>query len=172
MLIRETITEHLGTAVHRLAHVPECRRENASSQSFLINVIYTDPEATGVALRAAESLANSLGSTICLQALVCVPYHISLATPTTSISHISRVLAGVVERFGSTACTHILQIHVCRSRIETLLRNLQPSSLVVIGGRRRLWPTWESRMLKAVRAEGHSVVFVDHKTGRSDARWS
>jgi len=80
-----------------------------------------------------------------------------------SIQFLKRLIGDLVERVGSERSEYVLHIYLCRSRIETLLQVLRPPSLLVIGGRRRLWPTAESRLSKAAISAGHSVAFVDAK---------
>jgi len=44
---------------------------------------------------------------------------------------------------------------------EALGVALGPSSLVVVGGRRRWWPTAAGRLCRLLEAHGHYVLFVD-----------
>lgn len=171
MLIAETITKHLGMAAQRPAQTPTTRQSSPIDPSFSVDVVYTEPEATGASLRAAALLAQDLHATIHLRALICVPRQLSLADPPVSISYFGQLLGDLVERFGSAPLEHVLHIYICRSRIETLLGVLGPASLVVVGGRRRPWPTPESRLSKAAYAAGHSVAFVDPKACCPEVRW-
>jgi hypothetical protein len=52
-------------------------------------------------------------------------------------------------------------MYLCRDSSETLLAVLKPRSLVVIGGRRRWWPTREERLAKKLRGAGHEVIFAE-----------
>lgn len=163
----EHIAEHFGRPTQSSL---QTSGRTAHEQSFSVNVIYTDPAATALALQAAEALAQDLQATIHVQAVVCVPHRLSLEYPLVSIPFLGRLLRDIVEQVGSTTCQYILHIYACRSRIDTLLRVLRSSSLVVIGGRRRLWPTAETRPSKVVAAAGYSVAFVDLKAFRIEAR--
>ena len=126
-----------------------------------INVVYTGPEATAAAFRVAEALARGLEATVHVRAAVSVPYHLSVSNPLISLSFLQQLLCGIIERFASTTRQYVLHVYLCRNRIETLLKVLRPSSVLVIGGRRRLWPTAEGRLSKAAISAGHSVAFVD-----------
>ncbi len=163
----EHIAEHFGRPAQ--ASLQTSGRA-AHEQSFSVNVVYTDPAATALALQAAEALARDLQATIHLRAVVSVPRRLSIDNPPISTSFLVRLLRELVERFGSAARQYVLHIYVCRNRIDTLLRVLRPSSLIVIGGRRRIWPTAESRLSKAVAAAGHSVAFVNLTARRIEAR--
>ena len=156
----EHIAEHFGRAARPS---PDSTSSDGQVQSLSVNVIYTEPEGTAAALRAAESLARDLEATIHVRAMVCVPQRLPINCSNISISFLERLLCELVERFGSATCKYVVHIYVCRSRIDTLLRVLRPSSLLVIGGRRKLWPTAASRLAKTVSGAGHIVAFADLK---------
>lgn len=158
----EQIAEHLGRPIRSSL---ESTRIAGSPESLSVNVVYTEPGATGAALRLAESLARGLDATIHVRAIVSVPSRLSIDQPPVSVSFLKRLISEGVERFGSPACKYVLHMYLCRSRIETLLNVLRPSSLVVIGGRQRLWPTAESRLSKLLGRAGHHVAFFDLNTG-------
>jgi hypothetical protein len=124
-------------------------------------VVYTCPETTLPALRAVDSLARDLSVTVHIRAMVAVPRQLAIDFGLNSVQFVKRFLSDLVERVGSRHCEYVLHIYLCRSRVETLLRVLQPSSLLVIGGRRRLWPTAERRLAEAAISAGHRVAFVD-----------
>jgi hypothetical protein len=56
-----------------------------------------------------------------------------------------------------------LHLYLCRDRVWALSQVLKPNSLVVIGGRKRWWPTAEARMARALQDKGYRVVFVDSR---------
>lgn len=126
-----------------------------------INVVYTGPDTTLPALRAVDSLARDLSATVHIRAMVTVPRQLAMDFAFTSVQFVKGLLTDLVERVGSGHCEYVLHIYLCRSRVETLLRVLRPSSLLVIGGRRRLWPTAARRLAKAAVSAGHSVAFID-----------
>jgi hypothetical protein len=126
-----------------------------------VNVIYTEPKATNGALNVAESLAEGLGAAIRLRAAISVPLRLGLDQCPVSIPFMEELLAGLVgERNG---CEHTVHLYVCRDAMQTLLREMKPKSIVVVGGRRRWWPTATSRLERVLRTKGHRVVFVDLK---------
>ena len=159
------IAEHFGKPIKGRADRWGAR------ESISLNVLYTNPEATAIA-PANCRITVSRSSSDYPRASYSVQFHI--ASRSTILSYplhfLARLLREIVERFGSAARQYVLHIYVCRSRIDTLLRVLRPSSLVVIGGRRRIWPTAETRLSKAVAAAGHSVAFVDLKACQAEAR--
>jgi hypothetical protein len=38
---------------------------------------------------------------------------------------------------------------------------LSPRSLVIVGGRKRRWPTAEERLARQLRRNGHEVIFTE-----------
>jgi len=54
-----------------------------------------------------------------------------------------------------------VHIYLCRDRFETLASVLSPRSIVVLGGRKRWWPTREKSLASKLRKAGHEVVFKE-----------
>jgi hypothetical protein len=52
-------------------------------------------------------------------------------------------------------------VYFCHDRVDTLVRVLAPHSLVVIGGRKRWWPTAETHLARRLRRSGHEVIFTE-----------
>lgn len=130
-----------------------------------VNVIFTDPQATVAALKAAGSLARDLGACIRVQAPIAVPYRVPLDKPPVSAGFIEKLLSDLVCRLELDAFEPVVQLYLCRDSIETLSQVLSPNSLVVIGGRKHWWPTAERRTAQALRSKGHRVLFIGLKTG-------
>ena len=132
---------------------------------FEVNVIFTDPQATVAALKAAGSLARDLGACIRVRAAISVPYALPLDEPPVSLPFTERLLSNLVGRLEQDDFQPTIDLYLCRNQVETLLRVLKPNSLVVIGGQKHWWPTVERRMANALRSEGHRVVFIGLKRG-------
>ncbi len=123
-----------------------------------VAVIFTSVDATLAALRKAGALANRLRGRITLLVPQVVPYPLPLTSPPVLLDWNEkrfRVLAGE-----SPIETTIL-IYLCRDRLETLSTVLSSRSLVVVGGRKRWWPTAEQRLAQKLRRAGHEVVFTE-----------
>ena len=130
-----------------------------------VNLIFTNRQATVCALETVESLARDLGACIRLRAAIVVPYPLPVDEPPVSIPFLEHSLCdliGRLERHGFEASAHL---YVCRDREKALLQVLKRNALVVIGGKKRWWPTAASRLAKVLRSKGHRVVFVDYKRG-------
>ena len=139
--------------------------EPSSLGTLEVNVIFTDARATGAALRAATRLARDLAASIRLRAAIAVPCLLPLDHPQISIPFTEEVLSGLVSRFAQNSLDITAHLYLSRNRIETFLQILQPNSLVVIAGRKRPWPTAESRIVKRLQSEGHRVVFIPFRRG-------
>lgn len=138
--------------------------EEQSPGQLEVNVIFTNPEATALALKYAASFATDLTGRIRLRAAIVVPLQLPFDQPPVSISFMERLLSDLVCRMkdASRATVHL---YLCRNRLQTLLQVLSPNSLVIIGGRKRWWPTTESRTVKVLQSKGHRVVFVSLRRG-------
>jgi hypothetical protein len=148
---------------HSTALVTQETIPGADSDQLEVNVIFTDEETTAGALKSAESLAKGLGACIRLRAAIVVPFRLSLDQPPVSVRFMEQRLCKLVDQWEQEGPDPSIHLYVCRDRIEAMLLVLRPNSLVVIGDRKRWWPTAMSRMAGILRAKGHRVVVVDVK---------
>jgi hypothetical protein len=125
-----------------------------------VNVIFTDPLATAAALRSADVMARDLGCCIHLRAVVAVPVQLPLDQPMVPVPFFEQLLRNLARELETDTSEPIVSVYLCRDRVRTLLEILRPNSLVVIGGRKRPWPTRESRTARTLQSAGHRVVFV------------
>ena len=54
-----------------------------------------------------------------------------------------------------------MQVYLCRDRNQTIRQALIPNSIVVIGSRKRWWPTREQWLASLLRRDGHQVIVLD-----------
>jgi hypothetical protein len=128
-----------------------------------VNVIFTDLQETAAALKFAQSFATELGAHISLRAAVAVPFRLPLDQPPVSVAFLQDVMRKLVAQLHREAFDPTLHLYLCRDRVSALSQVLKPNSLVVIGGRKRWWPTAETRMARALQDKGYRVVFVDSR---------
>jgi hypothetical protein len=133
----------------------------AGSEPLEVNVIYTERRATAAALKAAATLAHGLGACICLRAAIAVPLRLPLDQSPVSVPFMEQLLRDLVCQAGPDGSEHTVHLYVCRDWLGTLLQVLKPNSLVVVGGRKRWWPTRASQVARALQAKGHRVAFVE-----------
>jgi len=126
-----------------------------------VNVIFTDWQETAAALKFAQSFARGLGARISLRAAIAVPFQLPIDQPAVSVPFLEQVMRKLVAQLSREAFDPTVHLYLCRDLVWALSQVLKPNSLVVIGGRKRWWPTAETRMARALRDKGYRVVFVD-----------
>jgi hypothetical protein len=132
---------------------------------FEVNLIFTNQQATRCALETVESLARDLGAYIRLRATIVVPYSLPVDEPSVSIPFMERSLFDLISRLERDGFHATAHLYLCRDREKALLQVLEPNALVVVGGKKRWWPTDATRLARAIRSAGHRVVFVDSRRG-------
>jgi|SRR5580704_4065409 hypothetical protein len=123
-----------------------------------ISVVFTSVDATLTALKQAGSLANRLGAHITLVVPQIVPAHLPLDSPPVLIDWNEKRFRTIAS---DSPVETTVQIFLCRDRWETLSSVLKPHSLIVVGGKKRWWPTSESCLANKLRKAGHEVIFTE-----------
>jgi hypothetical protein len=124
-----------------------------------ISVVFTSVNPTLAALQKAAGLATRLAARITLLAPQVVPYPRPLEGSPESVCQARRFHVNTED--GPIEMK--VQLYPCRDRVQALISVLKPHSLVVLGGRKRWWPTWETRLAKTLRRAGHEVIFAEAK---------
>ena len=148
------LERHLAPATGRPAQPATEEAERALN----IAVVFTSVEWTLMALRKAGDLASRLNARITLVVSQVVPYPLPLASPPVLLDWNERRFHVIASETPVETRVHI---YLCRDRFDTLKAVLTPGSLVVLGGRRRWWPTAEERLANRLRQAGHHVVFTE-----------
>ncbi len=125
-----------------------------------ISVVFTSVDATLTALKEAGNLAGNLGGRITLIVPQIVPYPLPLTSPPVLVDFNERRLRVLASQ---CRVETRVSIYLCRNPLETLESVLRPHSLVVIGSRKRWWPTAEKRLAKNLRRFGHQVVVTERE---------
>jgi hypothetical protein len=127
-----------------------------------VSVVFTSVDATLAALREARCLlgtqAGGLGGHITLIVPQIVPYPLPLDSAPVLVDFNERRLRVIAG--GSRIETRVC-IYLCRDSLETLKSVLKPHSLVVLGSRKRWWPTAEKRLAAKLRGAGHEVIVTE-----------
>jgi hypothetical protein len=125
-----------------------------------IFVIFTDHSGTLAALRMADHLGEKLDARLRLLMLYEVPYALPLTRPAVNV----RVLEGQLFTFVSKTPVNVAaHIYLCRDKYRTVRLILKPRSIVILGGRRRWWPTAEHRLASVLKKDGHHVIFAESR---------
>jgi hypothetical protein len=123
-----------------------------------ISVVFTSVDATLAALKEAGNLAGSLGGRITLIVPQIVPYPLPLASPPVLVDFNERRLRVIAS---DCRVETRVSVYLCRDPLETLKSVLKPHSLVVVGSRKKWWPTAEKRLAAHLRRAGHEVVVTE-----------
>ena len=123
-----------------------------------ITVVFTSVESTLTALKEAGVLANKLNARITLVVPQVVPYPLPLESPPVLIEFNERRFRVLASQ--SPVETSV-RIYLCRDGLQTLTSLLRPGSLVVLGGRKRWWPTREKTLARHLSHAGHEVIFTE-----------
>ena len=123
-----------------------------------VYVVYTSTEETFAALRIAGGFANALNVPLILVHCRTVPYPLAVDSPT----GVSPIQADeFLERLRVERIDVLSRVYLCRDDRRAIGTALNLPSLVVVGGRRRLWRTKAESWRRALEAAGHYVVFVE-----------
>jgi hypothetical protein len=123
-----------------------------------VSVVFTSAGATLAALKQAGDLARNLGGHITLIVPQVVPYPLPLISPPVLVDFNERRLRVIAS--GCRVETRIC-VYLCRDPLETLQSVLKPHSVVVVGSRKRWWPTKEKRLAAKLRSAGHEVIVTE-----------
>lgn len=137
---------------------PEREAPARSEARLNIDVVFTSVDATLAALRKAADLASRLDARITLLVPQVVPYPLPLESPPVLFDWNERRFRVIAEQCSVETS---VRLYLCRDRVQTLCTVLQPHAFVVLGGRRRWWPTPDSRLARTLRRAGHEVIFAE-----------
>ena len=140
-------------------HPAQPTREE-TDQQLNIAVVFTSVESTLAALKEAGNLANSLGARITLVVPQVVPFPLPLETPPVLVEFNENRFRVMASQSPVETSVHI---YLCRDRFETLTAALKPGSIVVLGGRKRWWPTKDEALVRQLQRAGYEVLFKETK---------
>ena len=150
-LVFERIVVPAGARAERLERPqPDARLDVA--------VVFTSADATIVALKRAGTLADSLNARVLLMVPQVVPFPLPLDSPPVLIDFNEKRFREIAS---ASPIETAVRIYLCRDSFEALTAALKPPSLVVVGGRKRWWPTAEEILARKLRRAGHEVVFAE-----------
>jgi hypothetical protein len=125
-----------------------------------VSVLFTDAEHARPALRLAGRLAQGLNAHINLVVVKEVPLAFPVDRPPVTIRFTERRLSEFVSEGVQGPLDTTVQLCYCRDKRQALACVLKPKSLVIIGGRKRRWPTTEESVAKFLVSKGHRVIFA------------
>src|SRR4051812_6027488 len=114
---------------------PEIR--TGSVEPLDIVVPYTTPKLTRLALKKAEELASELPSRIRVLRMQRVPFPLEIQDSPVSLDVLREQTRQVARGIKASE----IQIYLTRDPEETLIKTLQPDSILVIATKKRWWRT-------------------------------
>jgi hypothetical protein len=131
--------------------------EAGSGFGLEVNVLVTRERATLSALKRAGHLSHQLGARIKVIVPQIVPFPLQLTRPTIQPEFMARKARAIVD------CSILqaeIRVCLCRRPLDAVISVLKPHSLILVGGRKRLWPTSEELLAKQIERQGHQVILI------------
>jgi hypothetical protein len=125
-----------------------------------IIVLFTTHAGTVAALKMASRLSANLGARPKVLLLYEVPYTLPLERRALPDGFLENQVRALQRDFPEEIST---DLRLCRRPRQGLREVLEPHSLIVMGGRKRWWPTPEQRLAEFLHSSGHQVIFVDER---------
>ena len=131
--------------------------EPKQGSKLSLTVVFTNIPATLAALRQAGELAYEQGARIRILVAQIVPYPLPIDRPAVDPKFNARHFRTV---WGNGMIDTQIDVRLCRDRSVAIAQALHPQSIVLIGGRKRWWPTHAQRLAMKLSLAGHHVIFV------------
>jgi hypothetical protein len=109
-------------------------------------------------LEKASQLANPLQCGIEILAVEAVPFALPLDNPPVPFEFLVNRLKEMAARFPQQIK---ISAYLCRDQLEALTRVLNRNSPVVMGVRKRWWPTHDEKLARKLRSAGYTVILVE-----------
>ena len=128
-----------------------------TEQWLEVFVIFTDAQGTVAAIQAAEALAEQLGARLRLVMPYEVSYRLPLTKPPVPVEFLEGQLRELAAKTGLDVDA---QVCLCRNKASALGNLLPPNSLIVLGAKKRWWPTAAQRLSQSLIGDGHRVILL------------
>jgi hypothetical protein len=122
-----------------------------------IVVPYTERALAEAVLHRATVLTAGLTAAVRLVAVHAIPYPQPFHCPAALHAHLVEQLVDLASRCPLSVDPHVV---LARYRDDGFRHVLKPASIVLIGVRKRLWPTREEKLARALARDGHQVVLL------------
>ena len=121
-------------------------------------VLFTSTDQTLKALEKACELAKSFSGRVSVVATPIVPFPLPLDEPPIPSKFI---IGRFAEQAGQFQANISILTYLCRDRLEALKRILPHNSIIIIGVRRKWWPTYDERLAQTLRRAGYAVLLLE-----------
>jgi hypothetical protein len=123
-----------------------------------VYVVFTSTGPTLKALEKANELAKPLGAHIYVVAMQAVPYPLPLDMHPNPFEFIIRRFE---EAVGQSPGKARIFAYLCRDLLQAFKQILYRDFPVVIGIRKKLWPSRDKRLARKLRRAGYKVILVE-----------
>jgi hypothetical protein len=137
--------------------VPEIPTATDGQSGLEVFVIFTDCSGTVAALQRANQLTKKLEARLRLLWPYEMPYTLSLTNPVVPVKILEEQLRALASRVPMNTEGHI---YLCRDKLRTLRLVLKPGAIVILGGRKWWWSA-ERKLARALKNDGHHVIFTE-----------
>jgi len=137
--------------------VPDIPAATDGQSGLEVFVIFTDFSGTLAALLRAHQLTQKLQARLRLLWPYEVPYTLPLTNPLVPVNILEEQLRALASRVPMNTEGHI---YLCRDKLRTLRLVLKPGAIVILGGRKWWWSA-ERKLAKALKNDGHHVIFTE-----------
>ena len=124
-------------------------------------VVYTSMNPTLIALEKAGPLAKSLKSGIEILAVQTVPFAVPLNDPSVPFEFLVKRLKEMAAQFPELPVPIKISAYLCRDQLEALKRVLNRNCPVVMGVKKKWWPSRDERLARKLRQAGYNVILVE-----------
>jgi hypothetical protein len=125
-----------------------------------VTVISTSINRTIKALEKAAELAKPLRANIIVVAIQVVPYSLPLDRPPVPMEFVTRRFEEMASQLPGKIRVFA---YLCRDPGEVLKRILTPDGPVVMGIRKRWWPSRDERLARTLRRAGYDMILVNQE---------
>lgn len=150
-----------NTAAGTQAAEPESAAPTGGS--LRVVVAYTRPAVAAETVAAALAMTAGLSATVVVAGVHVIPYPAPFHCPALVREHLEARLQRAAERAGDSAQAVLV---LARSQEEGFRHAVRDGGSIVIGTRRRWWPTRETRLARRLKAAGCKVLLVHLEANR------
>ena len=123
-----------------------------------VYVVFTSINWTLKALGKAREIARPVGAPIVVVAVQVVPFPLPLDKPPVPMEFVIRRFEERAEELPEKTK---ISAYLCRDQMVALKRVLNRSCPVLMGVRKKIWPTRDKRLAWKLRRAGYQVILVE-----------
>jgi hypothetical protein len=130
---------------------------SGESPHIEVSVVFTTWQDTMAALRMADRLSRSLEARIVLWHFQAITRHFTMSSPPISTQFLKHRLAAMIRKCCRMSESEI-RICFCSNWEQCLRTAFAPEDVVIVGGRKRWWPSLEQRTATILKSRGCRVL--------------